>query len=76
MTEYIYETLGKPMLDEDGLISVPRERIVRCKDCALFVPEGTYHFNSGVANKATCHVIRGFYVQIDHDGFCAWGEVD
>jgi len=48
--------------------------IVRCRDCALFVPQGTYRFNNRVVNKDTCDVIRGFVVQIDPDGFCAWGE--
>lgn len=50
------------------------EEIVRCKDCARFVPQGTYRFNSGAVNKDTCEVIRGFVVQIDPNGFCAWGE--
>lgn len=48
--------------------------IVRCRDCARYIPQGTYRFNSGVVNKDTCEVIRGFVVQIDPDGFCAWGE--
>ena len=48
--------------------------LVRCRDCARFIPQGTFRFNSGVANKSTCEVIRGFVVQIDPDGFCAWGK--
>lgn len=51
-----------------------REEIVRCRDCARFVPQGTYRFNSGEVNKDSCEVIRGFVVQIDPNGFCAWGE--
>ena len=53
---------------------VSSEPIVRCKDCARFIPQGTFHFNSGAVNKDTCEVVRGFVVQIDPDGFCAWGE--
>ena len=48
------------------------EEIVRCRDCTRYIPQGTYRFNSGVVNKDTCDVIRGFAVQIDPDGFCAW----
>ena len=51
-----------------------REEIVRCKDCKRFIPQGTHRFDDGVVNKDTCSVIRGFVVQIDPDGFCAWGE--
>lgn len=51
-----------------------REEIVRCKDCTRFIPQGTHRFDDGVVNKDTCSVIRGFVVQIDSDGFCAWGE--
>lgn len=65
MSEYIVE-----MDDEQH----GKEEIVRCRDCARFVPQGTYRFNSGVVNKDTCNVIRGFVVQIDPNGFCAWGE--
>ena len=48
--------------------------VVRCRDCTRYIPQGTYRFNGGVVNKDTCDVIRGFVVQIDPDGFCAWGE--
>ena len=51
-----------------------REEIVRCRDCKRFIPQGTHRFGDGVVNKDTCSVIRGFVVQIDPDGFCAWGE--
>lgn len=74
MNEYVYATNGAPVSDAEGFISLPREEIVRCRDCVRFIPQGTYHFNSGVVNKDTCNVIRGFVVQIDPDSFCAWGE--
>ena len=53
---------------------VESEPIVRCRDCKRFIPQGTHRFDDGVVNKDTCSVIRGFVVQIDPDGFCAWGE--
>lgn len=89
MSEYIVDTFGivqefadlhsdmsTPLYRAimDVVVSRQREEIVRCKDCARFVPQGTYRFNSGVVNKVTCDVIRGFAVQIDPNGYCAWGE--
>lgn len=80
MSEYIVNIPS--ILNRDG-VYYPDERndpmpvdeeIVRCRDCARFVPQGTYRFNSGAVNKDTCEVIRGFVVQIDPNGFCAWGE--
>ena len=66
MSEYIYDyTPNKQHA---------KEEIIRCRDCTRFIPQGTYRFNGGVVNKDTCDVIRGFVVQIDPDGFCAWGE--
>ena len=80
MSEYIVEPNPYPTFKQDGFNLrcddwlIQREEIVRCRDCARFVPQGTYRFNSGVVNKDTCEVIRGFVVQIDPNGFCAWGE--
>lgn len=74
MSEYIYTSNGEPLANERGEILLARAgEIVRCRDCARFVPQGTYRFNCGVVNKDTCDVVRGFVVQIDPDGFCAWG---
>ena len=73
MSEYIIDWDENLVTDTFSKNSL-REEIVRCRDCTRFVPQGTYRFNSGVVNKATCDVIRGFVVQIDPDGFCAWGE--
>jgi hypothetical protein len=44
MTEYserIYCTSGKPMADEDGAISLPRGRVVRCNDCRWMSEDGS-----------------------------------
>lgn len=73
MEEYIYATDGKPIANENGRIMLAREKIIRCGECARFIPQGTYNFN-GIINKDLCHIIRGFLVQINPDGFCAWGE--
>ncbi len=54
--------------------TVKREEIVRCRDCKRYIPQGTFSFNDGPIIKDTCDVIRGFVVQIDPNGFCAWGE--
>lgn len=50
------------------------KNLVHCKDCTRFIPQGTQHFDDGTTNKDTCEVIRGFVVQIDPNGFCAWGK--
>lgn len=68
MSEYVYDTDGHEGHWLTG------EEIVRCRDCARFIPQGTFRFNNGAVNKNTCEVIRGFVVQIDPNGFCAWGE--
>ena len=89
MSEYVVDTFGivqdfadlhgdmnMPLYQAimDVMVSRQHEEIVRCRDCSRFVPQGTYRFNSGTTNKDTCEVIRGFVVQINPDGFCAWGE--
>lgn len=65
MSEYIYWTQGKPEQDENGLISIPRERVVRCRDCKEYIERKGY---------ATCGYFGGDYVEIEPDGFCKWGE--
>ena len=80
MSEYIVEVNDNPTIKLDGWnvrcddLFIQREEIVRCRDCARFVPQRTYRFNSGVVNKDTCDVIRGFVMQINPDDFCAWAE--
>lgn len=50
-------------------------KVVRCRDCKRFMPQGTHHWKDGTTNKDSCSVVRGFVVQITPDGFCAWGEL-
>lgn len=51
-----------------------REKIIRCRDCKRFMPQGTHRWKDGTTNKDSCSVVRGFVVQITPYGFCAWGE--
>lgn len=43
-----------------------RERIVRCRDCAMYDDE------DGMCMRDPEHTGRGWYAR--PDGFCAWGE--
>lgn len=58
MREYIYASGGTPLANANGEISLPRKRIVRCRDCAYF----SKSYECYVGEKAK------------PDGFCAWGE--
>lgn len=61
MTEYIYATDGHEGHWLTG------EEIVRCRDCASYVPawNGCTEFGD-----ESC----GEYAVVEPDGFCAWGE--
>jgi len=61
MSEYIYATQGKPVQDENGLISLARERIVRCGDCK--------RWESGDCDWNPYHDDP---VDDQPDGFCSW----
>lgn len=69
MSEYIYATNGKVMGDEDGLISLPREEVVRCRDCKWFgLDQGDHDFHE----RYKCSF---WHTDLAWpDGFCAWGE--
>lgn len=49
-----------------GTELVKRERIVRCRDCAMYDDE------DGMCMRDPTHTGRGWYAR--PDGFCAWGE--
>lgn len=82
MSEHVFrdapgfcETIGEFSAGvNDDHYGTLHEEIVRCRDCKRYIPQGTYRFNDGVVNKDSCDVIRGFVVQINPNGFCAWGE--
>lgn len=73
MTEYIVtcdeETASWIGNDVDSM-----RRIVRCRDCKHFTPEGTYKFGNGKVNADFCTYVRGWMLQLTPDGFCAWAE--
>ena len=68
MEEYV--CLIVPAIDVDtGVIQadfIRRERIVRCRDCAMYDDE------DGMCMRDPEHTGRGWYAR--PDGFCAWGE--
>ena len=47
--------------------------IVRCRDCKHYTLEGAYKFDDGSTNADFCEYIRGWLLQVNPDGFCAWG---
>ena len=63
MSEYIYATNGNPVANENGEISLARNEIVRCGDCASYQPDMYKHF--------TCEHLNVWAMP---DDFCAWGE--
>lgn len=67
--EYVYATRGVPVSDAKGLISLPREKIVRCRDC------DSYDHWDASGPYSEKHVCGHFdYLEIDPNSFCAWGE--
>ena len=75
MSEYIYQSHGKPLANDHGEIFLPRAGgIVRCRDCRHFTPKGTHKFENGKVNADYCTYVRGWMLQITPDGFCAWAE--
>lgn len=76
MSEWVYATSGTPVRNTDGEISLPRERIIRCRDClhmhtvrswlGMDVDECWLHADkeSGALGKEPT----------EPDGFCSWGE--
>lgn len=73
MSEYIVKTDGEFGMYRNGLfvledeyMAVPAEPLIRCRDCVSYVPAW---------NGCTelCDSDDG-YVNVEPDGFCAWGE--
>ena len=66
MDEYVVE-FNWDSVDEFGNPwFVTRERVVRCRDCVSYRPDGP-------SNKPRCEKSIGTFVP-SPDGFCAWGE--
>lgn len=73
MSEYIYETNGKPFINDKNEIVLARENIVHCKDCK--------HTRKSWNGKRPDFVPDGFFCTYwgghqlwEPDGFCKWGE--
>lgn len=68
MSEYVYATNGTPVSDTDGEVSLPREQIIRCRDCKHLRRDDPWW---------ECHR-AGFYVGAvdgsEPGGFCKWGR--
>lgn len=71
MSEYVYATNGTPVSDADGEISLPRERIVRCRYCKHY-RDHEWIIATDVSD--VCHFWHGEPTKVQPDGFCAWGE--
>ena len=75
MSEYIFcgVILPEGAAKGDGVL-VKREKITRCRDCKHFTLRGTQRFEDGSTNADFCEYIRGWMLQVNPDGYCAWGE--
>lgn len=62
MTEYIME----PTIGDYGFEYEKHEEVVRCRDCK--------HFMSGDLCKLQDEWNEFHWLQVEPDGFCAWGE--
>lgn len=65
--DYVYHSKGRPMMDAAGDISLPREEIVRCHDCA-------WSFHSDQFGGFTRRYCKWFRCDVYNDGFCFWGD--
>lgn len=76
MSEYVYCSDGAPLANEDGEISLPRERIIRCADCEY------YHDGKNTDGKryvepyclAIGELAYGAIFGVDEHDFCSWAE--
>lgn len=64
MNEYVYYSRGVPLKDCYGDISLPREKIVRCRNCKYYEPLVYRHFS--------CELLT---YPVTQNGFCAWSEL-
>lgn len=64
MSEYVYATNGNPLSDAEGSISLPREKITRCRDCRYYYPHD---------RVPVCYRLYED-VYVEPNDFCKWGE--
>lgn len=71
MNEYIYETQGEQVIGNLKGFILPKEEIVRCRDCLK------WDYDSPYPKKACFEFSNpedGYIVMTSPDGFCAWPE--
>lgn len=71
MSEYIYRSHGEPLANERGEIHLARAgEIVRCRDCVYIC---NHEYANGLEFH-TCSYFDSAHIEVEPDGFCAWGE--
>lgn len=68
MNEYVYCSDGTPLASAGGEISLPRERIVRCRDCKYFKQR------KGILPPMVCERWGYYNFKTEPERFCAWAE--
>ena len=74
MSEYIIESKYDTL---NGTFSrIKHEEIVRCRDCKHYHFKDCSHiFNDDRHNDSFClRFVDGKRMEVEPDGFCAWGE--
>jgi hypothetical protein len=77
MNEYVYCSDGTPLASAGGEISLPRERVVRCRDCKHYDAYNSLCNKFGIdCYLATPQVNEkpGYEHTYGDYGYCAWGE--
>ena len=69
MSEYIYGSIGDPLVNVLGEIYLPRAEVVRCRDCKY-----SDAFKTRYQQKTVYACLNFDSAAIEPDGFCAWGE--
>lgn len=75
MSEYVYYSDGTPLASAGGEISLPRKRIVRCRDCKHFRIEPWDEVLAAQYGAPPMICERtGDMDDVEPDGFCSWAE--
>lgn len=80
MSEYIYETQGEQVIGNPKGFILPKEEIVRCRDCRQF--DNHYlkcfrpvlYFDDDYNPHWTDETTFTAVTDAEPDGFCAWAE--
>lgn len=71
MSEYIYETQGEQVIGNPKGFILPKEEIVRCRDCERYYEANEYH-PQGNYDRRCCKYFDTYDDEVEPDGFCAW----